>query len=75
MALDLVRVRLDNGTEASVGRAFADKHDLKVLDKPAIRNGRAISTKPRISVAKAAESKKTTTAGSDTSASQKEESK
>ena len=75
MALDLVRVRLANGSETSVGRAFAEKHGLKPLDKPATRNGRVIPAKHRVSVAEAAESKKTTTAGSDSSASSKEESK
>lgn len=74
----LVRVKLENGAEATVGEAFAKSHDLKVLDKPATnRSGTALAAKPKVSVAKAAESKstKSTPAGSDTSASSKEESK
>ena len=75
MAIHLVRVRLGDGTEASVGEAFAKSHALKVLDKPATRHGRTIPAKHKTSVAQSAESKNTTTAGSDKSASQKEESK
>lgn len=75
MATNLVRVRLSNGSEASVSESLAKTHDLKVLDKPATRHGRAIPAKPQTSVAQSAESKNTTTAGSDKSASQKEESK
>lgn len=75
MAFHLVRVRLGDGTEASVGEVFAKTHKLTVLDKPATRHGRAIPAKPRTSVAQSADSKNTTTAGSDKSASQKEESK
>lgn len=44
--MDLVRVKLENGTEASVGTSFADSHGLKVLDKPAVdAAGRPIPTK------------------------------
>jgi hypothetical protein len=32
---DLVRVKMDDGAEASVGREFAEVHGLKVLNKPA----------------------------------------
>lgn len=73
----LVRVKLANGLEASVGESFAKSHDLKVLDKPATdRAGRARRTKPKTSVAKAAASKSTSnTEGSDQPASSKEESK
>lgn len=34
--MDLVRVKLDNGTETSVGASFAKSHNLKVLNKPAV---------------------------------------
>lgn len=34
---DLVRVRLDNGVEKNVGRAFAERLGLTVLDEPALR--------------------------------------
>lgn len=34
--MDLVRVKLENGTETSVGASFAASHKLKVLDKPAV---------------------------------------
>lgn len=42
---ELVRVKLDSGAEKTVGAAFAKSHNLKVLDKPATRHGRAIRTK------------------------------
>lgn len=34
---DLVRVRLDNGVEKNVGRPYAVKHGLTVLDEPTHR--------------------------------------
>lgn len=44
--MDLVRVKLEDGTETTVGAAFAKSHNLKVLDKPAVdRVGRTIRTK------------------------------
>lgn len=63
---DLVRVRID-GFEKNVGRAFAESHDLEVLDedtttsdgqlRPTTRvGGRAV--KPKTSVAKKAAEKK-----------------
>lgn len=42
---DLVRVKLDSGAEASVGASFAESHNLKMLDRPALRHGRALRTK------------------------------
>lgn len=76
MAIDLVRVKLENGTEASVSPKVAARHNLKVLDKPAVARGRAIAAKPKTSVAaKASESKSSTDPGRDSSASTKEESK
>lgn len=57
---DLVRVRTESGQEINVGRGFAERHDLTVLDEPALRgdgrprratrkNGRP--NKPKTSVA------------------------
>ncbi len=40
-----VRVRLANGSEASVSPALAKRHNLKPLDKPAERNGVALPAK------------------------------
>lgn len=40
-----VRVRLENGAEASVPEAVARKHGLTPLNKPAARNGRALPAK------------------------------
>lgn len=40
-----VRVRLENGSEASVTAAFAKLHDLKPLTKPASRGRRALPAK------------------------------
>ena len=40
-----VRVRLENGSEASVSAAFAKRHNLIPLNKPAGRNGKAIPAK------------------------------
>ena len=72
----LVRVQLPDGTQVSVGEGTAKTHNLKVLDKPAERFGRAIPAKPKTSVAKSTESKSTSNpAGSGSSASSKEESK
>ena len=56
--INLVRVKLPTGAEASVGESFAKTHGLRVLDKPADDpNGRAIADKPKTSVATAAEKK------------------
>lgn len=42
----LVRVKLENGTEISVGESFAASHGLKVLNKPAVDAvGRTVRTK------------------------------
>jgi hypothetical protein len=41
----LVRVKLDDGTETSVGESLAASHNLKVLDKPATRHGRTLRAK------------------------------
>ena len=40
-----VRVRLENGSEASVSPAFAALHKLKPLDKPAARGRVALPAK------------------------------
>lgn len=64
----LVRVRLDNDMETSLGEEFAAEHGLTVLDEPAYkgdgttrpatrRNGRR--NKPRTSVSNEAARKKT----------------
>lgn len=46
---DHVRVTLENGSEATVSRAVAERHKLKVLDKPAVdARGYALSEKPRV---------------------------
>lgn len=40
-----VRVRLENGSEASVSAAFAKRRKLTPLDKPAARGGKALPAK------------------------------
>lgn len=40
-----VRVRLENGSEASVSEAFAKARNLTPLDKPAARGGKALPAK------------------------------
>lgn len=73
---ELVRVRLDNGAEATVGASFARSFGLEELDKPATKHGRAISDKPRTSVAEATGRNETPNpSGSDSPASSKEEKK
>ncbi len=63
---DLVRVRI-NGYEKSLGRAYAEAHNLEILDEPAVdgrgdtlpttrKNGR--KAKPKTTVNEAAEQKK-----------------
>jgi hypothetical protein len=42
---EFVRVRLENGSEASVSAAFAKSQRLKTVDKPAARNGVALPAK------------------------------
>lgn len=42
---EFVRVRLDNGSEASVSVEFAKHKGLKPLDKPAARGRRALPAK------------------------------
>ena len=50
---DFVRVTLENGAEATVTKAIADKHGFPVLDKPATdARGYALSDKPRIELSK-----------------------
>lgn len=39
-----VRVRLENGSEASVSAEFAELHGLELLDKPATYGGRPLPT-------------------------------
>lgn len=42
---NFVRVKLENGSEASVSAEFAKLHDLKPLDKPAAIRGSALPAK------------------------------
>jgi hypothetical protein len=73
----LVRVRLADGTQINHTRAWAERHGLEVIDRPTVVKGRAARSKPKVSVAEAAESKQPTTItpdGSDTPASKQEES-
>lgn len=42
---DFVRVRLANGSEASVSPEFAKRHQLEPLDKPASKFGVALPAK------------------------------
>lgn len=71
-----VRVKFPNGNEASVPESFAKSRGLKVIDKPATKNGRVLRDKPKVSVPKAATSTTTNPEGSDnSSASTTEESK
>lgn len=50
----LVRVRLPNGTHATVGEAHARRHGYQVLDQPARdHNGHARPHQPHLSVAAA----------------------
>ena len=42
---EFVRVRLENGSEASVSAEFAKLHDLKPLSKPAASSGGALPAK------------------------------
>lgn len=42
---EFVRVRLENGSEASVSAEFAKLHDLKPLSKPAAGAGGALPAK------------------------------
>ena len=43
---DLVRVKLDSGAEVTLGRAYAEAHDLTVVDKPAVdKRGAALLAK------------------------------
>lgn len=47
----LVRVKLEDGTETSVGESFADSHNLKVLKKPAVdAGGRALPAKHPVNI-------------------------
>lgn len=43
---ELVRVKLPNGAEATLGRSFAECHELEVLDKPATIRGHALDASP-----------------------------
>lgn len=44
--MTFVRVKLENGSEASVSAELAELHNLKPLDKPAVdRRGRALPAK------------------------------
>lgn len=46
---EFVRVKLENGSDASVPAGFAERHQLEVLDKPAAGpNGRALPAKHRV---------------------------
>lgn len=55
---EFVRVKLENGADATVSAGFAKSHGLEPLDKPATgRDGKALRDKPRVSVAKRAAAK------------------
>lgn len=43
---ELVRVKLPNGAEATVGRSFAVVHELVLLDEPATVRGHALDATP-----------------------------
>lgn len=46
---EMVRVKLENGAEATLTRALADEHKLEILDKPATdARGYALSEKPKV---------------------------
>jgi hypothetical protein len=48
---DIVRVKLEDGSEVSVGRSFAESHGLEPLDKPAVDNrGKALAAKPYVDI-------------------------
>lgn len=48
---DIVRVKLEDGSEVSVGRAFADVHGLEPLDKDAVdARGKALPAKPYVDI-------------------------
>lgn len=73
---EFVRVKFPNGNEASVPASFAESRGLKVIDKPATKNGRVLRDKPKVTVKKAETSNTTNPEGSDSSsASTTEESK
>ena len=42
---DLVRVKLADGTEKTMGRSFAESHDLTILDKPTHVRGHVLADK------------------------------
>lgn len=71
---NLVRVKLPDGQEATVGVSLAKTHGLEVVDKTAAdKTGAGRRSKPRTSIADAVESKKNTRKGSVPSASSEEE--
>lgn len=48
---EIVRVKLEDGSEASVGAAYAEVHGFTVLDKPATdRRGKALPAKPKVDI-------------------------
>lgn len=48
---EIVRVKLEDGSEVSVGRSFAESHGLEALDKPAVdRRGKGLVAKPHIDI-------------------------
>jgi hypothetical protein len=48
---DIVRVKLEDGSEASVGASFAESYGLTVLDKPAVdKRGRGLPAKPHVDI-------------------------
>lgn len=50
---DMVRVKLENGAEATVTKVQADKHKLEVLDKRATdARGYALPEKPKVELPK-----------------------
>lgn len=54
---ELVRVRMPDGSVVNHTRAWAQRHDLEVLDRPAEVGGRLVQPKPKVSVNEAASRK------------------
>lgn len=72
---EFVRVRLENGSHASLPAGFAESHNLTVLKQDAVgRDGKALVDKHKTTATKKAGST-TTPSSSDVAATTKEESK
>lgn len=69
---ELVRIRMADGSVVNHTRAWAERHELEVLEgRPAVVAGREVQHKNKVSVNEAASNK----SGGNKSASNKEESK